>query len=521
MRGRVFMNRGQVRGGRSMQSGVGGRRSLQSGVGVLVNSRTFGDGKGVRRALALNRHGDGLCGGGRGAEIFGTVPRSTRGFASSNASEYDGNLRSSPSITSSQKRSRFGVVTVSEGERVALWDIGGKMSLVDGPRRLLMFGGSIEPLTLHVASPTEFIRIMNKDGTKQYKYGPASVWFNPLEHDEIKVYKALTLNSNEGMVVYREKDQQVSRRVVYGPQVHFPEDNEWLHNFVWHGRDERAPPGLNRKAAGKLVFTKLRLIPDQLYFDVESVRSADDALLTIKLMIFFELTDVDKMIDSTHDAPSDFINSISADVIQWTGKRSFEQFKQEATALNELTTYAQLLARTKQIGYNVSKVVFRGYLATDKLQTMHDDAIETRTSLVLQQETERTAQQLADFKLEKEMARKQEQRTLEELEQLHRLKLDNLNLQASLMKQKQLASQSREHRKLDASQDLEERSARSLQEREHFAGLRSLGVDLTQYFVAKEQTGARIIKVESGKGVDQATMPRVHLHETVASDKPK
>lgn len=36
-------------------------------------------------------------------------------------------------------------------------------------------------------------------------------------------------------------------------------------------------------------FTKLRIVPTQMYYDVESIRSRDDQLLTIMLMIFFEL----------------------------------------------------------------------------------------------------------------------------------------------------------------------------------------------------------------------------------------
>ena len=48
-------------------------------------------------------------------------------------------------------------------------------------------------------------------------------------------------------------------------------------------------------------FKKLRVIADQTYYNVGEVRTKDDTLLTVKLMIFFELKDVEKMLDNTHD----------------------------------------------------------------------------------------------------------------------------------------------------------------------------------------------------------------------------
>lgn len=66
--------------------------------------------------------------------------------------------------------------------------------------------------------------------------------------------------------------------------------SEWCHQFSWHGHD---PSGdsqqLARKRPHALRFEKLMLAPSSTYFDVENVRTADDALLTIRLMIFYKL----------------------------------------------------------------------------------------------------------------------------------------------------------------------------------------------------------------------------------------
>ena len=57
------------------------------------------------------------------------------------------------------------------------------------------------------------------------------------------------------------------------------------------------------------------------------------------------------------------------------------EFIEHSVELNDLASFPQLTERSKSIGYSVSKVVFRGYLAHDKLQKLHDGAIEVRTKL--------------------------------------------------------------------------------------------------------------------------------------------
>jgi hypothetical protein len=64
--------------------------------------------------------------------------------------------------------------------------------------------------------------------------------------------------------------------------------------------------------------------------------------------------------------------------------------------LNEIENYPKLTERAAQIGFEITKVVFRGYFASEKLQKMHDASIQTRTKLKLQLESEiQTQEQLA------------------------------------------------------------------------------------------------------------------------------
>merc|ERR1712217_564450 len=123
-----------------------------------------------------------------------------------------------------------------------------------------------------------------------------------------------------------------------------------------------------RKKKDATKFTKLRVRPEQTYFDVEGVRTKDDALVTVKVMIFYRLKDIDTMLRETHDPVADFINSVTSDVIEFVAGKSFEEFKASTDQLNDLVIYQQLTSRSQGIGFEVTKVVFRGYGAPQRLQ---------------------------------------------------------------------------------------------------------------------------------------------------------
>eukprot|EP00662_Eupelagonemidae_sp_cell21_P000884 gene884-35851_t len=122
-------------------------------------------------------------------------------------------------------------------------------------------------------------------------------------------------------------------------------------------------------------------------------------------MIFYSITDVELMLDSTKDPVADIINSVSSDVIEFTSALSFERFKESAEKLNGLDVYKNLTTRAQQMGWSVTKVVFRGFIAPGNLQQMHDSAIERRTRLVLESEGELQEQQLQDDRLQREEGR--------------------------------------------------------------------------------------------------------------------
>jgi hypothetical protein len=256
-----------------------------------------------------------------------------------------------------------------------------------------------------------------------------------------------------------------------------------------------------------LQFAKLWVIPDQMYFDVHDVRTADDALLIIKVMIFFELVNIEQMLDQTHDPVADFINALSADVIEFVAGRRFEEFKGQTERLNELDTYPNLCKRAERIGYRINKVVYRGYVASDKLQAMHDDAIETRTQLKLQAETETQAQELADLKLDREAQRAARQRDVETKQAEHAQALKEMAHGQQLRHTAAEQDQRVRHQRIINEVELEKLRAHNQEQAAFLQTVRGMEVDMTRYLVAQYQHPDRLIRID-GKDA-----PQVHVHE--------
>jgi hypothetical protein len=344
------------------------------------------------------------------------------------------------------------------------------------------------------------------------------LWSDPRVHESIAKHECLQLASKEAVVVYRQEEgtaagtsSTTTRRIVYGPTLFSPQPGEWLHTFSWH-----ASKGGSRgveKVPNALIFQKLWLMPDQMYHDVYDVRTADSAVITIKLMIFFELVDINRMLDNTHDPIGDFVNAATADVVELVGKHDFESFKQNTDKLNDIATYKQLTGRAAQSGYRINNVVYRGYGAAPSLQQMHDQAIEARTKLQLERETEQQSQRLEDFKLESQLARAGKRRGEQTEETRHAIELGREKAEAQLRIRQ-------EHEEFERTLHLsrarvQEEIDRLLhaEQQAHFHALGALGVNLTEYL-----TQGRADRVIELRGSAAGT--HVHLERDTLADSP-
>jgi hypothetical protein len=281
--------------------------------------------------------------------------------------------------------------TIREGERAAIWARDGSVKVVDGPTRLSLFFRTAERLPKHFADNHQFLEIVHKSGEVSIHPGPCAYFLDPVEHQTISMRDALMIDASEALVVYQHASAKagVLRRIVRGPARFIPAANEWIHTFEWSGVPKDGSKTTYQPK--QLKFSNLRTIPSSAYHNVNEVRTNDDTLITVKLMLFFELKDIETMLDATNDPIGDFINAASADVIAFCATLNYETFLNETHKLNMLDTFSQLTSRATQVGYNITKVVFRGFQAGDKLQAMHDGAIQERTRLRLKEETEEQA----------------------------------------------------------------------------------------------------------------------------------
>jgi hypothetical protein len=388
----------------------------------------------------------------------------------------------------------------------------GTMTVIVGPKRVWRGRRTFRGMQHVMAAPGEFLIVRHRDGHQEHIPGPAEAWVDPREHLEITTEDALQLAHKEAVVVYGRPvgSDTVSRRIVYGPTMFVPLPGEWLHTFSWHA-SRGGSRGAAKEAHG-LVFQKLWLMPDQMYHNLPDVRTADDAVLTIFLMIFFELVDIERMLDSTHDPIGDFVNAATSDVVDFTGKHDFESFKRHTSRLNDLDTYLQLTGRAEKCGYRINKVVFRGYGASPALQQMHDQAIQARTQLQLTRATEQQAQELENFKLESQLARDMKSRTEQTAVLDHELALAKTRQDADLHNQEARRTFAQETRRLENESQMEVQRRRQDQERQHLEALRQLGVDLTSFLT--QSRADRVIELR-GDG-------RYHVHlDPISGDAKK
>jgi hypothetical protein len=410
--------------------------------------------------------------------------------------------------------------TVEEGQQVLVARPDGTLEVVAGPKQVWRWRKTFRPMAHHVAHPEQFLVVRYRDGRQENIPGPAHLWLDPRVHLQITTQEALQIAAKEAVVVYTKAtgssgitaepgSTAIARRIVHGPALFVPQPGEWLHTFSWHA--SRGGSRGVQKVPNALVFQKLWLMPDQMYHDVADVRTADDAVLTIRLMIFFELLNIERMLETTHDPIGDFVNAATSDVVEHTGKHTFEAFKRSTERLNELETYRQLTGRAAQCGYRINKVVYRGYGTADALQQMHDHAIEARTKLQLDRATEEQAQDLENYKLDSQLARAGKRRSEQSVEVEHDLGLAAKRQAQELRQREALQVAAREMRRLEGELQLEQRRRQDAEQREHLAALKELGVDLTAYLT--QARADRVIEVRGGR--------QTHVHlEPQASNGP-
>ena len=61
-------------------------------------------------------------------------------------------------------------------------------------------------------------------------------------------------------------------------------------------------------------------------------------------------------------------SAVNSDIVAFASRLSYEEFLHQTDQLNLVDSYPQLATRAARIGYNITKVVYRGYSAPAALQ---------------------------------------------------------------------------------------------------------------------------------------------------------
>jgi len=423
---------------------------------------------------------------------------------------------------------RCGKRTVKEGECAAIWDMSGKRKIILGPQRVRLWFSHVRFLDRHVANDHQYLKVQYRDGRVEHHRGPCALFCDPCVHLTMKAHDAFQLGANEALVVYREaphangtgaeldcsapkKGGEVVRTIVKGPAVYIPNATHWVHTFSWHGSvtdgkgSQTGRPG-DEKQPHALTFQKLRCMPDQMYFTVKGVRTSDDAQIQIHLMIFYELFDIERMLDATNDPIGDFLNALSADVMSFGAHNTYESMLQRTSTLGDVATYPTVTDRMRETGFRLLKVVYRGYSTNNQLQAMHDQAIAERTRLRLQQDTAAVQQQEQAMQLRCKQERSQQEEQLAESNARHRLSL--LTLEADQARVEKDAEHAQQLRHLMESTEAQVKALQLKHDEElrRLQTLKGMDVDLTKVLCT---VGDRV--PDQHIRIDSATPTALHM----------
>lgn len=371
--------------------------------------------------------------------------------------------------------------TVFEGEKAILVDRNGESKIIEGPKRVFLFMEKLEKLHQYVADSNQYLVIKYIDGNVVHKKGPVAEWFNRFEHESISVENGYKLNSSQLIIVYNQnlKTNQVVRRVIEGPCLFIPDASEWLHQFKWHSPDSN---NLGHLVKDGNEFRILTNKPDFFHYYVNEVRTLDDTLMTIKIMIIYELVDIFTMLDKTQDPISDFANAICADVVSAVGKLSFEEFlRTGASRLNSLETYKELTNRASRNGYKIESIIYNGYTSSKELQSIQDNAIEQRTKLRLNAEIDEQKNKLIDLRLKKENERLDLEANLKRLKFEFEQTLVESRSKFELLLRKLKNESNLKMKQLDQDLINELRVKNQQAEQDYLNKLSALGVDVNTY----------------------------------------
>ena len=408
----------------------------------------------------------------------------------------------------------FGWLTVDCGQCAVVSDKSGNTLVYKGPARPFVWFGRVHFCAAHSANERQYLLVHYVDGSTQHIRGPKRLHIIPSLISSIVVKDAIEVSFGQAIVVYtrdnslpssksanpivKELDhvattEPMSRNIHCGPLLFFPKVNQTLHQFSWHGETAAAHPSQTRVLANMKKFTHMSLLQEQMYYNVRDVSTSCDSSLTIKLMIVYTVKNVSKMLDNTNDPVGEICNALCADIIEWSAKRTYETVLQEAGRLSNMEIYSRLTATSNKIGFEINHIQYRGYKGEPNVARAN--VLKRRLDLKLRKEEAEEKERMQTFKLEQEIERVRRQE-------------EKANAQAEARI---------ERKKREQNSELEHCKNMHAEEIEHYNKLKTMGVDLTKFLVAKSYADANgkhnMVHLINSSADGRSPTPHIHIKQ--------
>ncbi len=184
----------------------------------------------------------------------------------------------------------------------------------------------------------EYTKHIINDGEKGWLYDenwdfteiqwPTVIYEHP--EGELIIFSRIQLSEREAIVKINQNWSEEIIQWSENPEIFINPKTEKVKNFRWTGSWEDGQE--NEKVPGAINFTILRLDNSQTYFSFP-VRTKDNVVLDINLMIFYSISDVEKLVKNTHDPMCEFYNKIQAFIWDQFSQKNFDEIKNQTSTM--------------------------------------------------------------------------------------------------------------------------------------------------------------------------------------------
>jgi hypothetical protein len=274
----------------------------------------------------------------------------------------------------------FGGRTIKDGEAASVWNRRGEHTQIIGPKRIFLWCSTIRFLTRYKAEYGHYLRVTHKNGTVQHIRGPQAMYLNPKDHDNITVNDGFRIKENEVIQVchmpmfynddYEIKDLsykvdgtlvEKSKRLVFGPTLCIPEEDELVEQFEWICLPSEIRPE-STLVYGTDKFSVIKLHKNDTWKVQVSIGN-NPSRVYASLAITYKIDSIDKL-TSYHDPHASLCTALMANIQELfqdtTLKYSTSGFQDiQADATDKLTdreSFHQFLGSAKAFGFCIEAV---------------------------------------------------------------------------------------------------------------------------------------------------------------------